>query len=136
MNFIYETLIVIAVAIGLNAFASLLCFCDRHFYIKTSGIERKCYVLKKSRFLFLFALAVNWNWKNGIIYKSSFWGTIGFYIYFLCFYIADTIYFILTKNCMVVAAPIYWVAFLVILPLIAIFIYSLTKSLVLYFKNR
>lgn len=135
MNFIYETLIIIAVTLGQVAFASLLCFRDEHFFIKTKGLEEKHFFLKKSRFLFLFALAVNWNLKNGIIRKSTFWATIWYYLFFLCFYIADAIYFALTKSCMVTNAPIYWVAFLVILPIVVSMIYMIVKYFIIYRIN-
>jgi len=136
MTFIYETLIIIAVAIFLIAFASLICFRDEHFFIRTKGIEEKHYILKKSRFLFLFALAINWNWKTGIIRKSTFWGTLGFYIYFLVFYIADMLFYVLTNKYMVLEEPIYWVMFLVISPIIASLIFCLIKALVLNSKNH
>ncbi|MDE7454972.1 MAG: hypothetical protein K2M64_04005 [Clostridia bacterium] len=135
MNLFYETLIIIVVALFQVAFASLICFSDEHFFIKTKGLEEKHYFLKKSKFLFVFPLAVNWNLKNGIIRKSSFWATIGYYIYFLCFYIADVIYYAVSTSCMVITAPIYWVVFMVILPIVISVVYLVVKC-VIYIKKK
>lgn len=76
MNYIFETLIIIGVALFMIMFASLICFRDEHFYIRHKGVEEKYYFLKKTKFLFLPAYAMTWNWKTGIIRKSTLWGFV------------------------------------------------------------
>lgn len=78
MTFAYETLIILAIAIIVIGFATLICFRDKHNLSKSAEIGKNHYILNRSRFLFLFAFGMTWNWKSGIILKSTFWGTLGF----------------------------------------------------------
>ncbi len=131
MNFIYESLIIIAIALVMIGFTSLICFQGNHYYIKSKGIEKKHYVLKKSRFLFLYAFCMTWNWKSGIILKSTFWGTLGFYAYYFCFYVADMVYFIVTDNYMIITKPLAFVIFAAIVPWISAILFCAIKSIIL-----
>ena len=136
MNFIYESLIIIAIAFAIIGFASIICFRDRHYFIKSKDIEKKHYILRKSRFLFLYAFAVTWNWKSGIILKSTFWGTLGFYAYYLCFYVADMVYFIVTDNYMIITKPIIFVIFAVIVPWVLAILFCAIKSIILAIRKE
>lgn len=127
MNFIFETLIIIGISVLFVFFAALICFRDEHFYIKHEGVEKKHYILKKLRFLFLPAYAVTWNWKTGIIRKSTLWGLFGLYMYFLCFYIFDLIYYFLTVRNFVLSQPIIFVVLAVFVPLISILVFGFVK---------
>lgn len=126
MNFIYETLIVIAIALVEIGFASFICFRgrDEHYFIKTTEIMNDHYVLKNTRFLFLFAYGLTWNWKTGIIRKWILWVTVGFYSYFMCFYIADLTYYLVTHSYMILVEPIYFIVFAAIIPIVASIIIS------------
>lgn len=128
MNYIFETLIIIGVALFMIMFASLICFRDEHFYIRHKGVEEKYYVLKKTKFLFLPAYAITWNWKTGIIRKSTLWGLFGFYIYFLGFYISDLVYYLVSNSNLILKQPIAFIAVTVFVPIVAIILFAVIKA--------
>lgn len=130
MNFYYETLIVIAISLIIVGFATLICFRDKHHFIRSAETEKNCYHLRKSRFLFLLVYGVTWNWKSGIILKSTFWGTLGFYFYYFCFYIVDMTYFIITNHYMIISQPIIFVIFGVVIPFMMAIIFSIIKAII------
>ena len=136
MNYIFETLIIIGIALFMIMFATLVCFRDEHFYIRFNGVEKKHYVLRKARFLFLPAYAITWNWKTGIIRKSTLLGLFGFYMYFLAFYISDLVYYLVTRNNLVLKQPIVFVAAAVLTPIVAVILFEIIKMRIKYVNGE
>ena len=136
MNIAYELLIIIAISLFWSFFAGpVLCFGkDEHHYIRTHGVEAKNYLLKKSIFLFVPVFVITRNWKTGIIRKDSFWSLISLYIYQLCFFVADLIFYLITQNNMVYEKPIIFVI-LALIPLLALFILRGAITIVLLKEN-
>lgn len=121
MNYLLETLIIVGIAIFCLGFISLICFRgrDEHYFIVTDVVRKDHYVLKKSKFLFLFAYGLTWNWKTGLIRKSVLWGYVACYLYYLLFYIADLVYYLVTSKNMIFNEPVLFVVFSVVVPFVA-----------------
>ena len=119
MNIIFELLIIVAISLFWVFFSALiLCFGkDEHCYIRSEGIEKNNYLLNKTIFLFLPAFLMTRNWKTGIIRKDTFWGLIIIYIYQLCFFLSDLIFYLVTQSNMVIEKPFVFVI-LVLVPLL------------------
>lgn len=136
MNYIFETLIIIGVALFMIMLASLFCFRDEHYYIRHKGVEEKHYVLKKTKFLFLPAYVLMWNWKTGIIRKSTLWGLFGFYMYYLGFYISDLIYYLITGSNMILKQPIIFIALAVFVPIVSMILFAVAKMRIKYISGE
>lgn len=80
MNFIYESLIIIAIALVMIGFASLICFQGNHYYIKSKGIEKKPFPFSL-RFLYDLELE---KWHNLKINNLGDIGILRILFLFLC----------------------------------------------------